>query len=96
MPVDNWLILALIMIFSSIIFCGLLPMIIRLLISRHRYRLELQQISCTTPDGFLNLQSFYHNIQIKTDDNMNSHERSVLYSQIPFIDDLTKQDDTSV
>ncbi len=100
MPIDKWLILALIMIFSSIIFCAILPMIIRLSIARQRYRryrFELQEIACSTPDVFLNLQSIYRNIQIQTNnDNNNSFEHSILYSQIPFIDDLNKEDETFV
>ncbi|CAF1007916.1 unnamed protein product [Adineta steineri] len=98
MPIDNWFILALIMIFSSFLLCGLLPMVIRLIIARRRYRryrIELQQIACSTPDAVINLQLIYHSIQMNTDDNLNFHEHSVLYSQIPFIDDLSK-DDTSV
>ena len=92
MPIDNWLILALIMIFSSIIFCGVLPIIIRLLIARkryRRYRIELQDILCSTPDVYLASQ-------LRPDDDCNSHEHSLLYSQIPFIDDLTKEDETFV
>jgi hypothetical protein len=93
MPVDNWLILALIMIFSSILFCAVLPIIIRLSIARRRHRLELQEIACSTPDVFLNTQSIYQNIEMN---NIDSHEHSIIYSQIPFIDDLNKEDDTFV
>ncbi|CAF1288233.1 unnamed protein product [Adineta ricciae] len=99
MPIDNWLILALIMIFSSIIFCALFPMIIRLLLARRRYRryrLELQEIAWSTPDAIINLQSIYRSIHPLTDENLQFHEHSILYSQLPFIDDLTKDDDTSV
>lgn len=72
-------------------------MIIRLIIARqryHRYRIELQDIACSSPDVYLNLQSIYANIH--PDDNSNSHEHSLLYSQIPFIDDLIKEDETFV
>lgn len=99
MPVDSWLILALIMIFSSVIFCAILPLIIRLIIARkryRRYRLELEEIACSTPDALLNLQRIYQNIQIQNDEKRNSHEFSIIYSQIPFIDDLNKEDDTFV
>jgi hypothetical protein len=90
MPIDNWLILALIMIFISIIFCAILPMIIRLSIARQRYRLEFQTIVCSSPDLFFNFQSIYPNIQ------PDGHEHSIIYSEIPFIDDLNKEDDTFV
>jgi hypothetical protein len=99
MPVDNWLILALIMIFSSIIFCGVLPMIIRLLIARQRYqryRIELQDIASSASDVYLNLQSIYANIELNKNDDIDSHEHTILYSQIPFIDDLTKDEETFV
>ncbi|CAF3559749.1 unnamed protein product [Rotaria sordida] len=99
MPVDNWLILALIMIFSSTIFCGLLPIIIRLLIARRRYRrylVEFQDIECSTPDVFPNLESIYHDVQIHNDEQINCHEHSILYSRLPFIDDLIKDEDTYV
>jgi hypothetical protein len=100
MPIDKWLIFALIMIFSSIIFCAVLPMIIRLSIARQRYRryrLELEEIACSTPDVFLNLQSIYQTVQIpNNNENNDSLEHSILYSQIPFIDDLNKEDDTFV
>ena len=90
MPIDNWFILALIMIFSSIIFCAILPMIIRLIIARHRhrrYRLELQEIAYSTPEIFPNVKLIYPNA---------SHEHSIIYSQLPFIDDLNKEDETFV
>lgn len=99
MPVDNWLILALIMIFSSIIFCAVLPMIVRLLIARRRhrrYRLELQEIAWTVPDAIFNLQPVYRTIHPPTDDSVFFHEHSVLYAQVPFIDDAARDDDTSV
>ncbi|CAF2802848.1 unnamed protein product [Rotaria sp. Silwood2] len=99
MPVDNWLILALIMIFSSIILCGILPMIIRLIIARrryHRYLTEFQDIAGSTIDVSSNLQSIYHNAHINNDEQINSHEHSILYSRLPFIDDQIKDEDTFV
>jgi hypothetical protein len=84
------------MIFSSILFCAVLPIIIRLSIARRRHRLELQEIACSTPDVFLNLQLIYQNIQINNIEDIDSHEHSIIYSQIPFIDDLNKEDDTFV
>jgi hypothetical protein len=99
MPVDNWLVLALVMIFSSIIFCAFLPMVVRLLTARRRYRryrLELQEIAWSTPDAIFNLHSVYHSVHPRTDEDLYSHEHSILYSQVPFIDELTKDDDTSV
>ncbi|UJR36321.1 hypothetical protein I4U23_029049 [Adineta vaga] len=100
MPIDNWLILALTMIFSSVIFCALLPMIVRLILARRRhrrYRLELQEISWSTPDAIINLQSIYRSIHPLTIESLHFHQHSILYSQIPFIDDLTRDDDeTSV
>lgn len=99
MPVDNWLILALIMIFSSIILCGLLPMVVRLLIARKRYRrylAELQDIELTTPDAFFILQSIEQTSHSNSLENINYHEHSLLYSYIPFIDDVTREDDTYV
>ncbi|CAF0921575.1 unnamed protein product [Rotaria sp. Silwood1] len=99
MPIDNWLILALIMIFSSIILCGLLPMIIRLIIARRRYRryrTEFEEIACSTPDVFSSSQLIYENTQINNNEQNNSHEHSILYSRLPFIDDLIKDEDTFV
>lgn len=86
MPIDNWLILALIMIFSSVICCALIPMIIRLLNARQRYRryrLDLRDIESTSPDTFRR-SSITSDRQIKT-----KHRDSLLFSQIPFIDDET-------
>lgn len=43
MPIDDWLIFAYVMIFTSVVFCGILPMIFRLINARrrfHRYYLE--------------------------------------------------------
>lgn len=99
MPIDNWLILALIMIFSSVIFCGILPIIIRLSIARRRYRryrLELQEIALSTPEISLNLQVIYQNIQRQMNENLSSHEQSMILSQIPFMDDHNREDDTFV
>jgi hypothetical protein len=98
MPVDKWLILALIMIFSSIIFCAVIPIIIRLSTARRRYRryrLELQDIVCSSPDVFFNLHSIYQNMQIANNED-DFDEHSIMYSEIPFIDDLNKEDDTFV
>lgn len=36
MPIDDWLIFAYVMIFSSVVFCGILPMIFRLINDRER------------------------------------------------------------
>lgn len=99
MPIDKWFILALMMMFSSVIFCGILPMIIRLFIARRRhrrYRLELREIALSTPEISLNLQSIYQNIQRQMNENLSSHEQSIVLSQIPFIDDNNREDDTFV
>lgn len=99
MPVDNWLLLALIMILSSIIFCGILPIIIRLLIARRRYlryRLELAEIAYSTPDALFNLQTIFQNIQVQNNESQPTYQQSIIYSQIPFIDDVNKEEDTFV
>lgn len=83
MPIDNWFILALIMIFSSVIFCAVIPMIFRLITARrrhHHYRIELHEIACSTPEILSNLP--YEQRQAL-------YEHSVLFSQLPFIDDDT-------
>lgn len=91
MPVDIWFILALIMIFSSILLCGILPMIIRLLNARKRYfryLVEMNDIECSNPDAFLSLQSIYPDGQrLNHEQPIISHGRSFNYSNIPFIDD---------
>ncbi len=72
MPTDAWLIFAYFMIFSSVILCGLLPMIFHLLNARqsfYRYNLE-------------RLEIISENFQ-----RIDSHEQSITYAQIPFIDD---------
>jgi hypothetical protein len=95
MPTDEWIILAYIMIFSSVILCGLLPMIFRLHNARqrfHRYDLERQAIEYSCPYAFLTLKSIYSDVQVDTSDihndihPVNSNEQSTLYTQIPFID----------
>lgn len=83
MPVDDWFILALLMIFCSIIFCAILPMTIRLLIARQRFRrarLEAQSTCRRSIVNDPNLIQF-----IRRDSRLNS----MFYSQIPFIDDET-------
>ena len=92
MPVDNWLLLALIMIFSSILFCGVVPLIVRLFIARRRhrrYRLELQAIAEASPDIFAHRASIYSDPQTMTRERRDSRQYSIVYSQIPFIDDET-------
>ena len=97
MVIDEWLILAYIMLFSSIILCGILPIIIRLLTARrrfNRYQLERQAIEYSCPHAFLTRQSIYSDVQIDISDiepqslqRINSHEQPTIYTQIPFIDD---------
>lgn len=99
MPTDDWLIFAYVMIFSSIIFCGILPMLFRLLNVRrrfHRYDLERQAIEYSCPHAFLTLQSIYSDVQIDISEMdthdfhpMNSTEEPIVYSQLAFIDDDT-------
>jgi hypothetical protein len=99
MPTDEWVILAYIMIFSSVILCGLLPMIFRLRTARqrfHRYDLERRAIEYSCPYAFLTLESIYSDVQVDTSvihndihpdfQRINSNEQSTLYTQIPFID----------
>ncbi len=69
MPIDNWLILALIMIFISIIFCAILPMIIRLSIARRRYHLELHDIVYSHSNVYLNIHEHYSPIPFIDDLN---------------------------
>ena len=93
MLIDNWFILALVMIFSSILFCAILPMIIRLWIARRRfrrYRLDLQIIAESSPDMFVHRPSIYSNLSCQYDDQRGqSRLNSIVYSQLPFIDDET-------
>ena len=92
MPIDNWFLLALIMIFSSIIFCGILPIIIRLLIARRRYRrsrLDLQAISRAPADLFQRRTSIEIDPNLSDFLQTNVRQSNVVYSQIPFIDDET-------
>jgi hypothetical protein len=102
MPVDNWLILAYIMIFSSVILCGLLPMILRLYNAHrrfHRYDLERRAIAYSCPNAFLRSQSIYSDVQVDIADlptdypssyaRIDSHEHPNIYEQIPFIDEDT-------
>lgn len=100
MPIDKWFILALVMMFTSVLFCAILPMIIRLSIARRRYRryrLELQQLALSTPEITLNLQSIFDHMQRQTSDDLHSHEQqSIVYSQIPFIDETAREHDTFV
>jgi hypothetical protein len=88
MPTDEWLILAYIMIFSSVILCGLLPMIYRLVHARrrfHRYNTERQLIEYSCPYALLTSQSIYSDVQ---SDESDLHQLdSPIYAQIPFIDD---------
>ena len=92
MLVDNWLILALIMIFSSILLCGFLPMIVRLSIARrryYRYLLDLQAIEYSSPDT-------YGSQAVAVATRSNTREYTAVYSQLPFIDEQTRDGDTSV
>ncbi|CAM2705193.1 unnamed protein product [Rotaria socialis] len=87
------------MIFSSIILCGFFPMVIRLIIARRRYIRyidEFTNIAYSTPDAFINLESLFHSVKLNIDEPMNSHEHSLLYPSIPFIDELTKDEETVV
>ncbi|CAF1562263.1 unnamed protein product [Rotaria sp. Silwood1] len=89
---DNWMILAYVMIFSSIILCGLLPMILRLYNARqyfYHYNLE-----CSNSNEFIILQSNNSNKQLnkynqinQNFQRINSFEQPLIYTQIPFIDD---------
>jgi hypothetical protein len=81
MPTDAWLIFAYFMIFSSVILCGLLPMIFHLLNARQSfYRYNLERLEIISD---INQQNFQR---------IDSHEQSITYAQIPFID----HDDISV
>ncbi|CAF2715718.1 unnamed protein product [Rotaria sp. Silwood2] len=94
------------MIFSSIILCGLLPMILRLFNARqhfYHYNLEHQNVECTNPNEFVTLQSNSSDVQLdlfdihnkiyKNFQRINSFEQPIIYTQIPFIDD---DNDTSI
>ncbi|CAF1210352.1 unnamed protein product [Rotaria sordida] len=95
MLTDNWIVLAYIMIISSIILCGILPMILRLFNDRqhfYHYNLERQNIEYSSSNKFLTLQSNDNNVDYKIDQNfqrINSFEQPIFYTQIPFIDDDT-------
>lgn len=94
MPIDNWFILSLFMIFSSIFFCGILPMIVRLWIARRRYRryrLDLQIIADASPEMFLHRPSIYSDTPSSqtNDQRRGSRLSSIVYTQLPFIDDET-------
>jgi hypothetical protein len=99
MPTDYWLIFAYFMIFFSVVLCGIIPMIFRLLNARrrfHRYDLERQVIRYSCPHAFLTLQSIYSDVQLDISDiddqnfqRINSPEEPIIYEQIRFIDDDT-------
>jgi hypothetical protein len=85
MPIDYWLIFAYIMIFTSVIVCGIFPMILRLFNARrrfHQYDLERQAIEYSFPHAFLTSQSIYSDVQFDNHPDY-SHE------QIPYIDEDT-------
>ncbi|UJR09768.1 hypothetical protein I4U23_013995 [Adineta vaga] len=97
MPTDDWLILAYIMIVSSVILCGIFPMIPRLLNARrrfYRYDLERQAIEYSCLHILTSSESIYNDLQIDVSDSphfidfqfqsFNTKEQS-----IPFIDDNT-------
>jgi Gpi18-like mannosyltransferase len=87
MLIDDWLIFAYIMIFSSVILCGFLPIIFRLYNARrrfHRYDLERQAIKYT----FLTLESIYSDVQIDTSD-IQKADYLDFHEQIPYIDEDT-------
>jgi len=94
MPTDGWLIFAYFMIFSSVILCGILLMIFRLLNARqdfYRYSLERLAINYSCRHVLLTSQSIYNDVQLDIDHEhfpcIDSHEQSITYVQIPFIDD---------
>jgi hypothetical protein len=91
MPTDDWLIFAYIMLFSSVILCGLFPMIFRLFNARrrfYRYTLERLAIEYSCPDAFLTSQSIYNDVQVDISD-VQTFQAIDPYEQIPFIDDDT-------
>lgn len=82
MPTDDWLIFAYIMLFSSIVFCGILPMIFRLINARqrfHRYDLEREMIEYSSPHQ--SIYSDLKDIPFARIVSLNSVE------QIPYIDE---------
>ncbi|CAF1439830.1 unnamed protein product [Adineta steineri] len=101
MLTDEWLILAYIMIFTSVILCGFLPMTFRLVNARrrfHRYDLERQAIEYSCPHAFLTSESIYSDVQLDISDlhndthldfqRTNSNEQSITpVTELPFIDD---------
>lgn len=95
MPTDNWIILAYIMIFSSIVFCGLLPMILRLRNARqhyYHYNSDRRTIEQSGSHNLSTLKSIYTDVQQKIYQNLQritSIEQPIIDGQIPYIDDET-------
>jgi hypothetical protein len=82
MPIDDWLVFAYIIIFTSVILCGIFPMILRLRNDRrrsHLYDLERQTIAYSCPHTFLTSQSIYSDID----------HPDFQTEQIPYIDEDT-------
>ncbi|CAF3306116.1 unnamed protein product [Rotaria socialis] len=94
MPTDYWMILAYVMIFSSIILCGLVPMILRLYNARqdfyHDHSVH-QAAERSSRNACVNSKSNYGDEQLALSDinyqRLNSYDRPNNYTQIPFIDD---------
>ena len=64
MPADDWLIFAYVMIFSSVVFCGILPMIFRLINDRKR-----QAIGYSYSSTFFPVESIYIDPMVVPSDN---------------------------
>ncbi|CAF0930755.1 unnamed protein product [Adineta ricciae] len=97
MPTDQWLILAYIMIISSVILCGILPMIFRLYNARrrfHRYDLERQVIEYSCLHNLTTSESIYNDLQMNISDLPQFMELDFAMfggkeQSIPYIDDNT-------
>ena len=94
MQTDYWMILAYVMIFSSIILCGLLPMILRLYNARQDFYYDHsvhQPIERSSRNECVNLKSNYSDEQLVLFNinfqRLNSSDKPIIYTQIPFIDD---------
>ena len=86
MPIDDWLIFAYVIMFTSVLLCGIIPAILRLRNDRrrfHRYKLERQAIEYSYPHIFLTTQLVNTDVQYITD------HPDLQYEQIPYIDDDT-------
>ncbi|CAF2047951.1 unnamed protein product [Rotaria magnacalcarata] len=94
MPTDYWMILAYVMIFSSIILCGLAPMVLRLYNARQNFYRDHsvhQTIERSSRNECVKSKFNYSDEQLALSNinyqRLNSYDKPINYTQIPFIDE---------